>query len=197
MTDVSSPSCTRAEVIDVSFLPRWMVSNLLDILCQDDWCRISSIVPCRDDWWLISLVHPCRDNRCRAMSYLRAEMNNVASPWYTWCRDDWCLISVICPCRDDRYLISLNRWYRDDWYLISLIHSYRDDQVGCRLHALKYVRDDSLHRNTYRGRLEYEPHNQLQNDHFWKINCWIYKCKTKAWANNTMDMSRFGIIIYW
>ena len=101
--------------------------------CRDDWCLISLIHLCRDDWCLISLMRSCRDDWC---------LVSLIHP----CWDDWCLVSLIHPCRDDWCLASLKK---ARGCLVSLIHPCRDDLVGCRLHALKYVRDDSLHRKTH------------------------------------------------
>ncbi len=88
------------------------------------WLLILLIHPCRDDWCLISLIRPCRDGWC---------LVSLIHP----CRDDSCLVSLIHPCRDGRCLI------------LFLIHLCRDDYVGFRLHAWKYVRDDTLHRKTH------------------------------------------------
>ena len=125
MTDVSSSWCTCGEMIDFSSL----------------WCTRAKTTGVLTPW------------------YTRAKMTDVLSIWYTrtgmnWClislihlwQDDWCLVSLIYPCWDNWCLAFFKHLCRDDGCLVSLIHLCQYDQVGCRLHALKYARDDSLHR---------------------------------------------------
>lgn len=78
--------------------------------------------------------------------WLMSHLVWLSSPWYTYA-----VISNILDASVRRRLVSrlLVTFVRGYWCLISLRRPCRDDQVGCRLHLLKYDRNDSLHRNTH------------------------------------------------
>ena len=62
------------------------------------------------------------------------------------------------------------------WCLVSLIHPCRDDRVGCRLHALKYARDDSLHRKTH----------FLRCGRLCPLICWGLRQLRLVWQDNSI-----------